>query len=91
MVEHRIQEEQCSFHAGRGTLEQLYSLTRVLEGSWEYAQPVHMCFVDLKKAFDRVPCGILWRVLGEYGVRGDLLRAVSSLYEQSRSLVRIRQ
>ncbi|KAK3561554.1 hypothetical protein QTP86_008774 [Hemibagrus guttatus] len=62
---------------------------QVLEGSWEFAQPVHMCFVDLKKAFDRVPRGILWEVLWEYGVRGPLLRAVRSLYNRSRSLVRI--
>ncbi|KAI3370427.1 hypothetical protein L3Q82_025187 [Scortum barcoo] len=48
----------------------------VLEGLWEFAQPVHMCFVDLEKAFDRVPRGILWGVLREYGVRGPLLRAV---------------
>ncbi|KAK3542821.1 hypothetical protein QTP70_004326 [Hemibagrus guttatus] len=61
----------------------------VLEGSWEFAQPVHMCFVDLKKAFDRVPRGILWEVLWEYGVCGPLLRAVRSLYNWSRSLVRI--
>ncbi|KAK3529908.1 hypothetical protein QTP86_007227 [Hemibagrus guttatus] len=45
-----------------------------------------MCFVDLEKAFDRVP---LWEVLWEYGVRGPLLRAVRSLYNRSRSLVRI--
>ncbi|KAK3562016.1 hypothetical protein QTP86_024486 [Hemibagrus guttatus] len=61
----------------------------VLEGSWEFAQPVHMCFVDLEKAFDRVPRSILWEVLWEYGVRGPLLRAVRSLYNRSRSLVRI--
>ncbi|KAK3516360.1 hypothetical protein QTP70_009415 [Hemibagrus guttatus] len=48
-----------------------------------------MCFVDLEKAFDRVPRGILWEVLWEYGVRGLLLRAVRSLYNRSRSLVRI--
>ncbi|KAK3569468.1 hypothetical protein QTP86_031437, partial [Hemibagrus guttatus] len=41
------------------------------------------------KAFDRVPRGILWEVLWEYGVRGPLLRAVRSLYNRSRSLVHI--
>ncbi|KAI3375725.1 hypothetical protein L3Q82_003729 [Scortum barcoo] len=51
----RIQEEQCGFRPGRGTVDQLYTLHRVLEGLWEFAQPVHMCFVDLEKAFDRVP------------------------------------
>ncbi|KAK3542618.1 hypothetical protein QTP86_031319, partial [Hemibagrus guttatus] len=89
LVEPWIQEEQCGFQPSRGTLDQLYTLHRVLEGSWEFAQPVHMCFVDLEKAFDRVPRGILWEVLWEYGVRGPLLRAVRSLYNRSRSLVRI--
>ncbi|KAK3510218.1 hypothetical protein QTP70_030444, partial [Hemibagrus guttatus] len=87
LVEPRIQEEQCGFRPSRGTLDQLYTLHRGLEGSWEFAQPVHMCFVDLEKAFDRVPRGILWEVLWEYGVCGPLLRAVRSLYNQSRSLV----
>ncbi|KAK3531242.1 hypothetical protein QTP70_015215, partial [Hemibagrus guttatus] len=89
LVKPRIQEEQCGFRPSRGTLDQLYTLHRVLEGSWEFAQPVHMCFVDLEKAFDRVPRGILWEVLWEYGVHGPLLRAVRSLYNRSRSLVRI--
>ncbi|KAK3556337.1 hypothetical protein QTP70_007103 [Hemibagrus guttatus] len=89
LVKPWIQEEQCGFRPSRGTLDQLYTLHRVLEGSWEFAQPVHMCFVDLEKAFDRVPRGILWEVLWEYGVRGPLLRAVRSLYNRSRSLVRI--
>ncbi|KAK3513401.1 hypothetical protein QTP70_014229 [Hemibagrus guttatus] len=89
LVEPWIQEEQCGFRPSRGTLDQLYTLHRVLEGSWEFAQPVHMCFVDLEKAFDCVPRGILWEVLWEYGVHGPLLRAVRSLYNRSRSLVRI--
>ncbi|KAK3546788.1 hypothetical protein QTP86_001940 [Hemibagrus guttatus] len=84
---------QCGFRPSRGTLDQLYTLHRVLEGSWEFAQTVHMCElgelelgVHLEKAFDRVPRGILWEVLWEYGVRGPLIRA---LYNRSRSLVHI--
>ncbi|TWW65506.1 R2DM Retrovirus-related Pol polyprotein from type II retrotransposable element [Takifugu flavidus] len=89
IVEPRIQEEQCGFRPGRGTVDQLYTLSRVFEGTWEFAQPVHMCFVDLEKAFDRVPRGVLWGVLREYGVSGPLIRAVRSLYDRCQSLVRI--
>ncbi|TWW59969.1 hypothetical protein D4764_05G0000590 [Takifugu flavidus] len=89
IVEPRIQEEQCGFRPGRGTVDQLYTLRRVFEGAWEFAQPVHICFVDLEKAFDRVPRGVLWGVLREYGVSGPLIRAVRSLYDRCQSLVRI--
>ena len=70
-------------------MDQLYTLCRILEGAWEFAQPVHMCFVDLEKAFDRVPRGVLWGVLREYGVSDPLIRAVRSLYDRCQSLVRI--
>ncbi|KAK3561338.1 hypothetical protein QTP86_030637 [Hemibagrus guttatus] len=89
LVKPQIQEEQCGFHPSCGTVDQLYTLHRVLEGSWEFAQPVHMCFEDLEKAFDHVPRSILWEVFWEYGVHGPLLRAVQSLYNQSRSLFQI--
>ncbi|TWW77644.1 hypothetical protein D4764_12G0010340 [Takifugu flavidus] len=78
IVEPQIQEEKCGFRPGCGTVDQLYSLSRVFEGAWEFAQPVHMCFVDLEKAFDCVPRGVLWGVLREYGVSGLLKRPSAS-------------
>lgn len=59
IVEPLIQEEQCGFRPGRGTLDQLYIFHRVLKGSWEFVQPVHVCFVDLEKAFPWYPVGVL--------------------------------
>ena len=78
------------FSPGHGTVDQLYTLGRILEGAREYAQPVYMCFVDLEKAFDRVPRGVLWGVLRKYGVPDPLIVvAVQSLYDRCQSLVRI--
>ncbi|KAK3518681.1 hypothetical protein QTP70_007172 [Hemibagrus guttatus] len=65
-------EAGANHQATSGTLDQLYTLHRVLEGSWEFAQPVHMCFVDLEKAFDHVPHGILWEVLWDLDLQHAL-------------------
>ncbi|KAI3354915.1 hypothetical protein L3Q82_004710 [Scortum barcoo] len=79
------------FVPGRGTLDQLYTLHRVLGGFMGVCPTSpHVLCGSGEKAFDRVPRGILWGVLlHEYGVRGPLLRAVRSLYDRSRSLVRM--
>ncbi|KAI3373044.1 hypothetical protein L3Q82_006338 [Scortum barcoo] len=58
----------------------LFTLGRVLEGAWEFAQPVYMCFVDMEKAYDCVLRGTLWGVLREYpcfvGVRSMVVEGV---------------
>jgi hypothetical protein len=60
-----------------------------LEGCYEYNKPVFTCFVDLEKAYDRVPRQKLWDTLVEYGINGPLLQAVESFYRQSQSSVRL--
>jgi len=79
-----LQEEQYGFRPDCGIVDQLViPLQGCWRGaSWEFPHPVYMCFVDLEKAYDRVPRGILWGVLREYGVPGPLIRAIWSLYHQ---------
>uniref|UniRef100_A0A3Q0SVJ2 X-ray repair complementing defective repair in Chinese hamster cells 3 n=1 Tax=Amphilophus citrinellus TaxID=61819 RepID=A0A3Q0SVJ2_AMPCI len=86
LVEPQIQEEQCGFCPCHGTLDQLFILSRIFGCAWEFAQPVYMCFVDLEKAFKRIPQGSLWEVLREYGGSCTLLRAIQSLCNRSESL-----
>ena len=45
-----------------------------------YGKDLFACFVDLEKAYDRVPRDKLWKVLQEYGVDGQLLSAIKSFY-----------
>ena len=59
---------------------------REILGVW---QSLFACFVDLEKAYDRVPRDKLWKVLQEYGVDGQLLRAIKSFYCRPEVCVRV--
>lgn len=49
----------------------------MFKGGWveskEFTQQVYICFVDLEKAHDLAPQGVLWGVHQEYGFDGLLL------------------
>ena len=52
-------------------------------------KPVFAAFLDIKKAFDKVPRNLLWKKLWEAGVRGRFLRVVMDQFSDTRGLVRI--
>ncbi|CAF3293547.1 unnamed protein product [Rotaria sp. Silwood2] len=89
IVEPQIQENQWGFRAGRSTTDQIFTLQQIIEKSWEFAKPIYALFVDLEKAYDRVPRNILWNVLKEYDIQDQLLSAIQSLYKNCQSCVRI--
>ena len=89
IVESKLEDGQCGFRPGRSTTDQVFTLRQVFEKSWEYAKDVFTCFVDLEKAYDRVPRDKLWGVLQEYGIGGQLLQAIKSFYCQSEVCIRV--
>ncbi|XP_066913064.1 uncharacterized protein [Clytia hemisphaerica] len=46
----------------------------------EHGQETWILFLDLVKAFDRVPCELLWEVLYIFGVPDKLVRLLQSLH-----------
>ena len=88
LAEHVLSEEQTGFRRGRGTTDAIFTLRIALEKRWEFNQPVHLAFIDLEKAYDRVPRDVLWQVLPCYGIKGTLLRSVMSLYDNTSGVVR---
>lgn len=77
------EEEQCDFCPRHGTVDQLFTLARILERAWEIDYPVYM----LEKAYDRVPQGVLLGAQQENGVPVPLMCAIRSLYNRCESCV----
>ena len=50
---------------------------------------LYMCFVDLEKAFDRVPRKVIEWALRKRGVNERLVRAVMRLYEGAKTKVNV--
>ena len=48
-----------------------------------------MAFVDLEKAFDRVPRDVIWWAMRKLGIDECLVRLVQSMYKDVRSRLRV--
>ena len=82
-----MSENQCGFRPGRGTVDQLAALRLYLEKCWEHNIDQYVCFLDLEKAFDRVPREKIWSVLQSAGIDRQLLNAIKSTYQSQKSTV----
>ena len=89
IVESKLEDGQCGFPPGRSTRDQIFTLKEIFEKSWQFGKDLFARFVDLEKAYDRVPRDKLWKVLQEYGVDGQLLRAIKSFYCRTEVCVRV--
>ena len=74
---------------GKGTADALFIFRRMQEEFRGREKKLYMCFVDSEKAFDRVPRKVMEWVLRKKNLPEVLVKAVMSLYEGSRTKVRV--
>ena len=86
IVGSKLEDGQCGL---RSITYQIFTLKQIFQKSWEYGKDLFACFVNLEKAYDRVPRDKLWKFLHEYGVNGQLLRAIKSFYCRPEVCVRV--
>ena len=89
LTEGMIGEEQCGFRSGRGCVDQVFVMRQLSEKMIDKKKSLYAAYMDLEKAYDRIDRDAMWCVLGMYGVNGQLLRAVQSMYERSEACVRV--
>ena len=85
----RITTNQCGFVPNCGTVDAIHTARLLIERHREKQKPIHLAFLDLEKAFDRVPHKVIWYALREHGVPEEIVNWVRLLYYKPRSRVQV--
>ena len=80
-----IVEEQGGFRPGRGCVDQIFVLMNILKN--RVGRKTYCCFIDLRKAYDRVWRTGLWKRLWDEGIRGKIWRVIRNMYAKTRNCV----
>ncbi|KAK3537251.1 hypothetical protein QTP70_005486 [Hemibagrus guttatus] len=83
-----ICEQQYGFMPRKRTTDAIFALRIFMEKYRDGQRELHCVFVDLEKAYDRVPREELWYCMRKSGVAEKYVRVVQDMYERSRTVVR---
>merc|ERR1711872_852032 len=87
LTEGMIREEQCGFRSGRVCVDQVFVMKQMSEKFVDRSKCLYIAYMDLEKAYDRIDRDAMWRILSMYGINGQLLKALQSLYIGSEACV----
>ena len=82
-----ISDNQFGFSAGKSTTDAIFILRHIQQKYTEKKKRLYHIFIDLEKAFDRVPRAALEWALRRQLVPEKLVRLVMALYKDARSCV----
>ena len=63
-----LPEEQSGFRPNRSPTDMMFGIRRLQELARKKRIPLHVCFIDLTKAYDSVDRTLLWTVLARFDV-----------------------
>jgi len=86
----KIDGMQFGFSAGKGTTDAIFIIRQVQEKFMEKKKDLWLAFVDLEKAFDRVPREVLWWALRKLGVDEWMVNVIRAMYEGATTAVKLR-
>jgi exonuclease III len=87
-AEVNICEQQYGFMPKKSTTDAVFALRMLIEKYRECQRELHCVFVDLEKAYDRVPREELWYCMRKSGVPEKYVRAVQDMYEDCKTVVK---
>jgi len=80
-----LREEQAGFRTGRNrdyrdVSEQILTLRNIIQQCHKWQKPLHINYIDFKKAFDSIHRDSLWKILELYGIPAKYINIFKALY-----------
>lgn len=86
-IEHTLEESQSGFRKGRSTQDHVFTIKQMTEKAIQEKKKLIVAFLDLEKAFDRAPREIIWKILADRGLNGQILSIIQKIYERNENAV----
>ena len=84
----KFSNQQYGFMPGKSTTDALFALRVLMEKYREGQKELHCVFVDLEKAYDKVPREEVWYCMRKSGLAEKYVRIVQDMYDDSTTAVR---
>jgi hypothetical protein len=94
VIEHRLRGmthitmNQFGFMPGRSTMEAIFLIRQVTERYKEQKKDLHMVFIDLEKAYDKIPRNLMWWALDKHKVPTKYVTLIKDMYDKVVTSVR---
>ena len=83
-----IHESQFGFMPGRSTTDAIFILKQTIEKHREGQKDIRVIFIDIEKAYDRVPREEIWRCMRERNVPEKYVKLIQDMYRGCKTKVR---
>ncbi len=80
VTEGKVNEEQGGFRKGRGCVDWIFTMKRLVEEYLGKDKKLYAAFMDLEKTCDSVDIEALWGVPQIYDMGGQLLKGIQAFY-----------
>ena len=86
-IDLKLRINQNGFRPKRTTVAQILALRRIIEGVKSNNLKAILTFIDFRKAFDSIHRGKMMRILRAYGIPPNLLRAIETMYSNTKAKI----
>jgi hypothetical protein len=83
-----IIENQFGFMPGRSTMEAIFLIRQLMERCMEQKKGLHIVFIDLDKAYDKVSRNVMWWALQKHKVSTKYITLIKDIYDNIVTSVR---